>query len=361
MKLTIPQPELAKALAFVSGAVSTRSPLPILSNVLLTASERTLKLTGTDLEIQKTITVGASIASEGAVTVPAKKLNDIVKSANQDSDIQMTLNDKQKLVVKSGRSRFTLTTIPHTEYPAFSGSDNPHTVDVDSAELSKSIKATFPCVAQQDVRYYLKGMMFDVSGSSLNVVATDGHRLAKASLQCASSLTKQAIVPRNSVSDIQKMLDSSSQSLITFSDSHITVTSDNMTLLSKLIDGKYPAYERVIPKNNPDTTTANRQELVSACNRGLILANEQFKSLRITISEGELTITGNNPEHEQAEEAIPCLHVGGEKEVGVNGKYLLDALAPIESENVVINSSSPQDSMLIEDGNLTMVVMPVHI
>lgn len=361
MKLTIPQPELAKALSFAVSAIEKRQTLAILSNLLVRTSGNQVSFTGTDLEIENYVEVGASVDRQGEITVPARKLNDIVKSTPQDLDITLAVNNNGKLIVKSGRSRFTLSTLPASGFPYIEINQDSANVKFGSDGLLKAIKSCSACMADGDVRYYLNGMLFEISLGSFNIVATDGHRLAKSVIPSECEDDARAIIPRKAVPEIQKMLEHSGSPSIDISKTHIVVKNGGMRVVSKLVDGKYPDYERVIPKNNQDTTIVNRQELVNGCGRGLILANEKYRGLRLGFSSGELMIMGNNPDQEQAEEIIPCRHDGPDKELGINGKYLLDALAPIQSENVTISNGDLDRAIMMQDENLTMVVMLMRL
>ena len=370
MKFSIARDALIKPLNLVAGVVERRQTLPILSNVLLALEDKTLSLTGTDLEVELIGRVELEAAGvDGEVTVPARKLVDICKSLPESSTIEFSL-EGGKATVKAGRSRFTLSTLPAADFPAVEGGAGSVALSLDQSLVKQLIDGTAFAMAQQDVRYYLNGLYLEILGGRLRVVATDGHRLA---LATGPALVEAAdtgvIIPRKGVLELSRLLDGSVPLELAIGTNHIRATNEQFTFTSKLVDGKFPDYERVIPKNADKSVIGERGELKQAFTRTAILSNEKYRGVRLKLSENSLDITANNPEQEQAEEAVGVQYTGTELEIGFNVSYLLDVLSVLEQPQVRLSLSDEASSALLENAEppsegepeRLYVVMPMRL
>ncbi|MEE2732212.1 MAG: DNA polymerase III subunit beta [Pseudomonadota bacterium] len=367
MNFTIEREKLLRPLQQVAGVVERRQTLPVLSNVLMVVDGDTLSLTGTDLEVE----LVAHVALEGQyehaeITVPAKKLLDICKSLPDESSIQFS-TEEQKLSVKAGRSRFSLATLPSNEFPNLEDATGNVTFSINQGYLKSVIDRTGFAMAQQDVRFYLNGMLFEVSTNLLRAVSTDGHRLAlcNAEIQVEVESPVQAIVPRKGVLELSKLFaDMDADVSVSLSANHIRVESVDLRFTSKLIDGKFPDYERVLPKNSDKTVISDKNEMKQCFSRVSILSNEKYRGVRLRFENGSLTTVANNPEQEEAEETINVDYAGGELEIGFNVNYLLDVMNVIRSENVKLQLADSNSSALVTDANddsAMYVVMPMRL
>jgi len=367
MQLTISRDALLRPLQLVSGVVERRLTLPVLSNVLLEFNDNGLSLTGTDLEVEligRVVVDGGG--KPGEITVPARKLLDICKSLSEDAEINLTLAD-DKLLLKSGRSRFTLTTLPATEFPRVEEEPDTFSLSIDQDRLRGLLDATSFAMAQQDVRYYLNGMLFEVASDYLRLVATDGHRLAMetVALDNALSETQQLILPRKGIMELSRLLtEGGGEITLTFGQNHIRARVPEYTFTSKLVDGKFPDYNRVLPKGGDRVMLGSCSELRQAFSRAAILSNEKYRGVRVMLSNGELKILANNPEQEEAEEVVSVDYEGDPIEIGFNVSYLIDVLSTIGSKNVRMTLSDPNSSALLEaeeDSDALYVVMPMRL
>ena len=367
MHFVISREALLRPLQMVSGVVERRQTLPVLSNILLALKDSELSLTGTDLEVELVGRVQVDQANTaGEITVPARKLLDICKSLTDDSTIEVKLTDS-KLVLKSGRSRFTLTTLAATEFPGVEEEPDTFSLGITQAKLRELLDSTSFAMAQQDVRYYLNGMLFEVGAEYLRVVATDGHRLAMETVNMANSIseTQQLILPRKGIVELARLLSDEGGSIdLTFGQNHIRAAVPEYTFTSKLVDGKFPDYNRVLPKGGDKVLTGDCQELRQAFTRAAILSNEKYRGVRIILSNGELKILANNPEQEEAEEVVSVEYQGDAVEIGFNVSYLIDVLSTIASSKVKITLSDPNSSALLEadeGSDALYVVMPMRL
>ncbi|MBT4855073.1 MAG: DNA polymerase III subunit beta, partial [Halieaceae bacterium] len=327
MKFSISREALIKPLNLVAGVVERRQTLPILSNVLLNLEGTQLSLTGTDLEVELIGRVEVEAGGvDGEITVPARKLVDICKSLPDSSQIEFSV-DSGKAMVKAGRGRFTLSTLPATEFPSVDESAGDQTLEVAQSVVKRLIDRTAFAMAQQDVRYYLNGMLLELKAGRLRMVATDGHRLALCTANEAVSTGDAAIIiPRKGVLELSRLLDTDESIRLVIGSNHIRAANQQFTFTSKLVDGKFPEYERVLPKSADKTVIGQRLELRQAFTRTAILSNEKYRGVRLKLSADTLDITANNPEQEQAEEVVAVEYQGEELEVGFNVSYLLDVL-----------------------------------
>lgn len=366
MNFSITRDALLKPLQVVSGAVERRHTLPILANVLIRVSEEELRLTGTDLEVELVSAVSLDGATPGEVTVPAKKLLDIVRSLPEGNDVKLEASG-DKVIVRSGRSKFTLSSLPSTEFPDIDEWEADVNLEIARGDLKHLMERTHFSMANQDVRYYLNGMLFEVNDNQLRTVATDGHRLAMAGMALEQSglPQRQVIVPRKGVTELMRLLEADDQLVqISIGQNHIRLVSEGMTFTSKLLDGRFPDYRRVLPQGGDKFVVADRQLLKNACARASILSNEKFRGVRMNLSNGEIALTANNPEQEQAEEAIEVDYQGESLEVGFNVNYVLDVLNSIQGEQVKFTLIDANSSALVEDNaddSALYVVMPMRL
>ena len=366
MRFTINREVLLRPLQQVAGVVERRQTLPVLSNVLIIVEGNELSLTGTDLEVELVAKVELEDVSEpGEITVPARKLMDICKSLDADKDISFQ-QDEQKLIIRSGRSKFSLSTLPAGEFPNLEDGPSAIEFEIQQSDLKRLISKTAFAMAQQDVRYYLNGMLLELKDNFFRTVATDGHRLAL----CESKLSHdfpetQIIVPRKGVLELLRLFGEDDERVsIIIGNNHIRAKTRELVFTSKLVDGKFPDYDRVIPKGGKITLVGDRGALRQSFQRAAILSNEKYRGVRIQLSEGNMKIVANNPEQEEAEEEVSIDYTGHDVEIGFNVGYLLEVLNVIEEDSVQISLSDTNSSALVEsaeDSDSIYVVMPMRI
>jgi DNA polymerase-3 subunit beta len=368
MKFSISREALLKPLNLVAGVVERRQTLPILSNVMLVLEGDQLSITGTDLEVELVgrVSLESAPESDGEITVPARKLADICKSLQDGSMIEFNV-DSDRVVVRSGRSRFTLSSLPASDFPNVEeGTANQH-FRIKQGDLKRLIDRTSFAMAQQDVRYYLNGMLWEVTAGQLRLVATDGHRLAMCTLQgnIQSGDQTQVILPRKGVIELARLLINEEEDVeVVIGSNHIRATTTEFTFTSKLVDGKFPEYQRVLPRSSTKQVFGSREELRQAFSRASILSNEKYRGVRLMLTDGNLQIVANNPEQEEAEEVVQVDYQGEELEIGFNVSYLLDVLSVLSGETVKLSMSDANSSALLEeseDGDSLYVVMPMRL
>lgn len=366
MKFIISREALLKPLQVVSGVVEKRQTLPILSNVLLELENNVLTLTGTDLEVELKATVGVNDAEAGETTLPARKFMDICRTLPEEAMIDITL-DGERAIIRSGKSRFTLSTLPATEYPSTEAINSPFDLELSQKELKTLIDQTQFCMANQDVRYYLNGLLLELRGGEIRTVATDGHRLALCQLDKTVEMheDKQVIVPRKGVVELAKLLEEKDDTCtLQIGSNHIKVTLDGVIMSSKLIDGRFPDYERVIPASGSNVILADRNQLRQALVRTSILSNEKYRGIRLQLESGRVRATVNNPEQEEAEEELDVQYEGDSFEIGFNVSYLLDALNVVKQDQVRVEMTDSNSSCIIrgvDDEQAKYVVMPMRL
>lgn len=367
MKFSIAREALLKPLQLVIGAVEKRQTMAILSHVLLSINTHLLTIVGTDLEIELQATATLAEPSDtGKITVDARKLIDICRSLPDDAILTFTVQSNQA-VLTSGKGRFVLATLPAEEFPVLE--DLPAELEfvLQQKDLAYLLNTVGFSMANQDVRYYLNGMLFSFAQDTIRAVATDGHRLASTFIKHSTEFNeKQIILPRKGVTELTRLVDSQSDSSVSVSVSpnHIRVISDDVVFTSKLIDGRFPNYQQVIPKGGDKVMLIDRDLLKSTLNRVSILSNEKSRGIYCRFSENSLCITANNPEQEEAEEDISVDYTGDDFEVCLNAGYLVDMLSHLPAGDVRFVFSSPETSILVEsemDQNSVYVVMPMRI
>lgn len=366
MKITINREMLLGPLQTVTSVVERRQALPILSNLLIVAEAGKLTLTATDMEVEVVVQLESPVTMPGSATVPARKLIDICRSLPNDTEIQLEAKDS-KVTVKCGRSRFSLTTLPASEYPSLGDTQPMLSFSIAGEMLKALLESTQFAMAHQDVRYYLNGLLLEISAQTVRAVATDGHRLALRDAECqtATAETLQIIVPRKGISELLRLLAETGGPVeLQISSNHLRVTQAQRQLTTKLIDGKFPDYLRVLPLKGDKCVVADRESLRQGLARTSILSNEKFRGVRLGLKKHAIHALAHNPEHEEAEEEIEVAYDGAEMEIGFNVVYLLDVLSVIKTEKVMMELSSPEKSCLIHpDGDTTSkyVVMPMRL
>jgi len=365
MKFSISRDALLKPLNLVAGVVERRQTLPILSNVLLSLEGKKLSLTGTDLEVELVGRVELDSAGvDGEMTVPARKLVDICKSLPDGSTIELSV-ESGKAMVKAGRSRFTLSTLAATEFPSVEEGVGELALDLPQTTVKRLIERTAFAMAQQDVRYYLNGMLLELKSGRLRMVATDGHRLALCTApEPVSAGDASVIIPRKGVLELSRLLEGEESISLVIGSNHVRASNPQFTFTSKLVDGKFPEYERVLPKSPDKTVIGDRLELKQAFARTAILSNEKYRGVRLKLSNDTLDIMANNPEQEQAEEVVAVDYKGDKLEVGFNVSYLLDVLSVLDGKQVRMSLADSSSSALLEEaeaGDSLYVVMPMRL
>jgi len=366
MRFTLQREAFLKPLAQVVNVVERRQTLPVLANFLVQVQNSQLSLTGTDLEVEMIARAAVEDAQDGETTIPARKLFEIVRALPDGSRVTVSQSG-DKVSVSAGRSRFTLSTLPANDFPSVDEVEATERVSVPEATLKELIERTAFAMAQQDVRYYLNGLLFDLREQSLRCVATDGHRLAlcEAPLEQAVATKRQIIVPRKGVTELQRLLEGGDRSLeLEVGRSHIRVKRDDVSFTSKLIDGRFPDYEAVIPIGAEKEVRVDREVIRAALQRAAILSNEKYRGVRVEISPGLLRINAHNPEQEEAQEEIEAETRVDSLAIGFNVNYLMDALGALRDEFIVIQLRDANSSALVREAGSDKcrhVVMPLRL
>ena len=367
MTFNINRDVLLKPLSAVASIVEKRHTLPILSNVLIEAKDKQLTLTATDLEMQISLVIATESTTALNTTLSARKLLDICRSLPESSDINLTAAES-RITLKAGKSRFNLQTLPAADYPLMSKaiSTNNLLITIAQNKLKQLLKQVEFAMAQQDIRYYLNGLLIEVNGNKLSVVGTDGHRLSFTCTELAKSYDKQEfILPRKTVIELIKLLDDSEHDAsIEISQAQVNFSFGEIRLISKVIDGKFPDYNRVIPTGHQNSFIADRVAILTAMQRASILSNEKYRGIRMVLSENSLRMISTNSEQEEAEEELEINYQQDALDIGFNVTYMIDVLNNINSQNVMFSFADANSSCLVtvaEDPNYKYVVMPMRI
>jgi len=366
MRFSLQREALLKPLAQVVNVVERRQTLPILANLLTRIENSQLSLTGTDLEVEMVARCALIDAVAGETTIPARKLFDIVRALPDGSTVTLQLAG-EKVTVQAGRSRFSLACLSAQDFPQIDEEESIERVEVPESTLKELIERTSFAMAQQDVRYFLNGLLFDLSETGLRCVATDGHRLAvcEAALDAPSAQKRQLIVPRKGVQELQRLLEGGNRVLtLELGRTHLRVKRDDVSFTSKLIDGKFPDYTAVIPIGANQEVRVERDTLRGALQRAAILSNEKYHGVRLEISPGLLRIQSHNPEQEEALEEVEAETKVDGLSVGFNVNYLLDALNALRGEQVLLMLRDANSSALLREPENELsrhVVMPLRL
>ncbi len=350
----------------VVGVIEKRQTLPILSNVLIRLADNRLEFTGTDLEVQLVTHSVTESGEDGEITVPARKLLDICRLLPEGSAVNVECR-QDKITVHSGRSRFSLSTLPADNYPAFDVSAPEAELNLNSRLLKKAMEKTLFAMALQDVRYYLNGLLIDLDGQLLRTVASDGHRLAlyEEVLEDADFAPRQVIVPRKGILELYRLLNDQDETItLQLASNNISVLMGELSFSAKLIEGRFPDFRRVMPKDITKVITLDREAFKAALTRVSVLTAEKIKGVSLEVKDGLMLLQSQNPEHEEAEEEFEVSLLGEGLAVGFNTTYLLDALNNVDSEQAILSFTDAGNSCLIEDPQnqkYKFIVMPMKL
>lgn len=368
MSIQIFRDKLLKPLGFVNGVVESRHTMPILANLLLEAKNGQIKLTSTDLELQISIEVENEVKKDFSTTVQAKKLLDIYRSFPENALIEMTENSN-RLELSYGKTKFNLQTLPIEDYPRMTkNSGQSISINMPCAQIKNLLSQVSFCMAMEDIRYFLNGVLFKVSGNKLFVVATDGHRLGANLLELENDYTEhEIIIPRKAVMELIKLIDHDNGNInIEIIGNQVIFKFSNISLISKSIDGKFPDYDRVIPKQNENIFSFDRLNMLSALQQvAVIMANEKFKGIHMLLGNNNLKFTSHNSQGEDAEIELAVDYSGSQLDIGFNVTYLMDVLNSLDAEEITFSIADAMSSCLItfipKYPNYKYVVMPLRI
>ena len=369
MIFTIEREALLAPLLVVRGVIEQRHTLPVLSNILIAARDGELAFTATDSEVELRARVSVVGAIDGEITVPARKLIDICQALPAHARFDFELDDANRAQIRSGRSRFTLTTLPASDFPTTEEIADVSEFAIAQSELKRMIDLTQFAMARQDVRYYLNGLLLEIASQGIKAVATDGHRLAVAHFETETGVTepKSIIVPRKGVLELGRLLSSEDAELVVRVGSNaVQLSVGDVRFTSKLIDGKFPDYGRVIPDEETcdKRLSIERESLRQCLIRAAVLSSDKHRTVRLTLDSGTLTVAANNPEQETAVDEIEIEYAGESLEIGFNVSYLIDALATLPSETADIFLTDSSSSCLIQPhdrSSCQFVVMPMRL
>jgi len=368
MNINIQKETLEKPLSQIIGVVEKRQTLPILGNVYLELKQSVLTLVGSDLETEITTRVEGVEGSDGKTTVSARKLYDICRSLPNESQLSLIIEQDNKMIVKAGKSRFTLQILGADNYPRLEETHWKHEFSLSQNQLNNLLTHTSFSMAQQDVRYFLNGLLIEIHDNYILSVATDGHRLAKTQVMIdpLGIDQVQSIIPRKAVIEIGKFLDAGSDDPVSIklNASHILIQSGNFIFISKLIDGRFPDYEKVIPANLDKHIIINRENLINILNRAAILSNEKFRGVSLSVDNNILQVRSHNPDQEHAKDEMEVSYSGEAIEIGFNVNYLLEALKACHSENIDLGLLDPNTSCTFhaqESADTLYLIMPMRL
>ena len=372
MKLTIERAALLKSLNHVQSVVERRNTIPILSNVQMDAAGGQLRLTATDMDLAVVEAVPAEIATEGSTTAPAHTLYDIVRKLPDGAQVELdATGDAEQILLRAGRSRFTLQTLPTSDFPQMSSGDLPHRFKLPATELRSLIDRTRFAISTEETRYYLNGIYLHTAKANdvdvLRAVATDGHRLARVELPQPSGGAGMpgVIVPRKTVNELRKLIEETGEDVeLALSDSKIRFAFDDVELISKLIDGTFPDYERVIPTGNDKTLEVDCGDFAAAVDRVATISTEKSRAVKLHVENGVVTLTASSPESGTATEEIEVKYGQEAIEIGFNARYLLDIAQQIEGDTAqfsMADAASPTIIRDLDDQSALYVLMPMRV
>lgn len=372
MKLTIERAALLKTLAHVQSVVERRNTIPILSNVLINVADGRLSFTATDMDLIIDDSVPAEVAEPGAITAPAHTFYDIVRKLPEGAQVEISTNDDEaKITLRAGRSVFTLATLPKEDFPSSGDAELPHEFMLQPGELRNLIDRTRFAISTEETRYYLNGIYLHAAETNgvavLRAVATDGHRLARFEMPLPEGAAGMpgVIVPRKTVVEMRKLIDETDQPIkVSLSDTKIRFSFDSTVLASKLIDGTFPDYERVIPSGNDKIVEVNCKSFAEAVDRVSTISSEKSRAVKLVIGQGGITLSANSPENGSASEEVEIKYGGPDIEIGFNSRYLLDIAHQIEGGEAQItlaDSASPTIVRDLSDSSALYVLMPMRV
>jgi DNA polymerase III subunit beta len=367
VNIEIVKEDLLRALGTVSGVVERRQTLPILANVLIESAEGRLRLRATDLELAISTDLPGTASDVGAVTLPARKLMDFCRSLSDGATVKVRM-EAERCVVSSGRTRFTLGSLPAGDFPSVLPEADLRSTNLPAGQLKTLLDKTHFAMAQQDVRYYLNGVLLEFSGTEITAVATDGHRLARYVVVADGSgidETRQIIIPAKSVGELRRLLADESGSVdFRWGERTFVLFSGETALTSKLLEGKYPEYRRVIPRGLDKEVVLDREGLRLALQRAAILSNEKYKGVKVTFESGVVRLQAQNPEHESSEDELVAAYEGDPVTVGFNIGYLMDVLQSVGQASLSISLQDADSSSVwrgVGCDDETFVVMPMRL
>ena len=372
MKVTVERAELLKSLGHVHRVVERRNTIPILANVLIRADKGKLSMKATDLDLEVTDSISAEVAPGGATTVPAHMFYDIVRKLPDGSQIVIEgSGDRAVLSIRAGRSRFTLQTLPENDFPDLAAGDMSHSFKVPAADLKRLIDKTQFAISTEETRYYLNGIYLHTPAgakdATLRAVATDGHRLAQVELPLPEGAAGMPgiIVPRKTVAEVQRLIETGEGDVsIELSAGKIRFTIGNVVLTSKLIDGTFPDYGRVIPANNYKSLIVDKKDFEAAVDRVSTVSSERGRAVKLSITGGRLVLSVTNPDSGSATEELEVEYDSEPLDIGFNSRYLLDIAAQIEGEVAILKLADPGSPTLIQDKDAKgalYVLMPMRV
>jgi DNA polymerase-3 subunit beta len=366
MKIKTKREDLLEPLQRLGGVVERRQTLPILANILVKAGNGIMDMTATDLEVELKTQAIAECEGETEFTIPARKILDICKALPEQAEITIDLENEKARVI-SGRSRFVLGVLPAQDYPAIEPTASTHIITLRERELKQLIDRTSFAMAQQDVRYYLNGMLLEINSDNIRAVATDGHRLALSEIKkrTEDSQEIQVILPRKAVLELARLLNEYDHDIkIEISTNYLRVLLQNSVFTTKLIDGRFPDYARVMPSGSDKELLADKNTLKQSLSRASILSNEKYRGIRFNVINGILQLQAHNPEQEEAEEEVEVNYDGEDIKIGFNVGYLLDAISAIQDSKIIMELKDSNSSALIygqKTKESQYVVMPMRI
>ncbi len=366
MKFNINREEILTPLQQIVSVIEKRQTMPILSNVLIVIDDDQLILTGTDLEIQIIAKININLATPGSITVPARKFLDICRLLPNGAEIKFEQQD-DKVKILSNRSRFSLSCLPADNYPELSESELENQFFINAGKFKKALDKTLFCMANQDVRYYLNGLLLNISNSKIKLVASDGHRLSiyEDYLDQSTGYEARIIFPRKGVLELSRLLDDPDAELkVEFSSNNIRIFIKNLIFSAKLVDSKYPDFGKVFQQEFFNPIHIQKQILRDALTRVAILSNEKFKGVTLDITPESLRISTHNPEHDEAEEELVIEYLGEPLSIAFNAQYLLDAVTNLDSDLAVLTIASNVSSCFIDEPNdcvYKFIVMPMRL
>ena len=368
MKVTIERAQLAKSLAHLHRVVERRNTIPILANVLLRASKSNVELKATDLDLEIVETAPGEGKQTGSTTVPAHMIYDIVRKLPEGAQVELqSAADGTQLQVRAGRSKFTLQALPETDFPDLAAGEMTHSFSIASADLKRLIDRTQFAISTEETRYYLNGIYLHAIDDKLRAVATDGHRLAQAEIKAPKGTKGMpgVIIPRKTVTEVQRLIDDAGDEVkIELSATKIRFSLGNAVLTSKLIDGTFPDYARVIPAANDKTLIVDKGEFMSAVDRVSTVSSERGRAVKLALTDGKLTLSVINPDSGSATEELEVEYGAEALDIGFNGRYLLDILQQVEGEKARLKLADPGSPTLIEDmetAGALYVLMPMRV